>query len=307
MKRSCEGGALDSGRGDGAASFVPVPLARQFLSGERTVAVVAVTPSGVPVFLSANLLAVGNADAHLAPAGLDLGSVRCDEGILIASCAGGIFVVTGFNYTVQFTISMPFAPDNPAILMTDGVPSVCCSKNDTVLYFSAETDSPVDVRADTVPGQVVTSIVRDYHRSCVDAVFSDGRRIRMEGGQIGPARAVEAGSALIGFHVGKELDFVQRSNFNVVIFHNAVPMGIVPMGGVCRGLLWGKFSACFLASDLDPCPELLVFEYVSMSKLDSLYPQAAAQSLALDGHECTSAAGNYLLYRGGIYHLSETL
>ena len=309
MKRTSEGGSPEGGggTGTGVASFVPVMLTRPFLAGERVAAVVGVTPSGVPVYTSANLLSVGNAVSHLMPPGFDSASVQCDDGILIAACSNGLFVITGFNYTIAFTIRIPFLPEHATLLMTDGVPSACCSKMDSVIYFPAGSEAPTDIRTHTLPGTHVSSVVRDHDRACVDALFTDGSRIRMAAGQIEEMRALEPLATLLGFHTGKELDFIQRANHNVVVLRSGFPMALLPAAGPCRGLLWGTYSAYLLACESDPCPELVAFEYVSMTRLDSVYPDAAAPSLAVAGQECTKAAGQFLLYRGGIYHLAAAV
>jgi len=307
MKRTNDGHEQSNPFGSEKTSLLPLSITRHFLGSERVVGIVSVAPSGTPVFVSANLVAVGNANPHLLPPGFESSSVRCEDGILVAACSSGVFVLTGFNYLVKYIICVPFVPENLSLQMNDGIPFVCCSKNDTILYFSAATDTPTNVVTHTIPGQTVTSVVQSYEKTCNDAVFSNGIRLRMAAGSISTVHAIEPNSTLVGFHLSKNLDFVQRKNLNLIVRRNNMPLAVIPMMDRCRALIWGPYSVYFLACGTDPCPELLAFEYVSLCRLDSLYPERTAQSYEVRDHECICSAGKYLLYRGGIYHVVNAL
>ena len=284
-------------------SLQPMPLVRTHLFEEPILALIAITSTGIPVFVSGSWIAVGNNTPVPMPAGLEIVYARCENGIFAAPCSQGLFIMRGPNYGTFYVTSLPFLPQNIEIcteILNGGIfePHLFCSSNNTIVYFSLAHEIPTNLNTHTVEKSFVTSAVKQ--NNCVHALFSCGLLMQITSRCMTKIDVIEKNCGLLW--VDTKHVIYQRENFEIVILQFGVVVACFPLANVCRAVLEGGFSFFFLESTLDAGPMLSQFEYASMTRLDSIFAEQLADSRSVVDNECSHSNKNFLLYRGGIYH-----
>lgn len=281
----------------------PLPLDIFSLAEEEILAVVSVSSFGDPVLVSENLIAIGHLRPFPKPDNLNLSSIQCEYGILVASCPEGVFVIRETGE--QFVIQMPFEPENlilkseTCILTNTKKPFLFCTCRDTALFFSIENENPTNVYSHTVELNTITSAQKNTEDTFIEWVFSSGLRMKIENQHFEIIGTYEAKSTILGVH--NNLRVVQRPNHQVIIFKNDILVGLVQLSCPCQSVCFDKFNVYILTCADTPGPVYTKFEHVSMTVQDSIFPSELARSFHIVDKNRIFSTNNFIFFKGAIY------
>jgi len=306
MKRGSGGEEQDAFSNVFAGSSLdPIPLQRTHLFDEPVIAVIAVTESGTQSFVSSSWIAVGLSLPVPLPPGIVIQEARCEDGIFVAPCRDGVFILRGPSYDIFYTITLPFVPANLILCQEEDDTGVAeaylfCSSLDSLLYFPIEHSMPTKIITHTNEKSFVTSAVKNG--SSVYALYSCGLLMHIENSTMTKLSFLENNCKLLW--ADNSFTIYQRANFHLILLKFGNIVAVLPMANVCNAVLKKTFAFFLLDSITDASPMLSHFEHASMARLDSIFASNLADSRSVVGNECTHANKNFLLYRGGVYQFS---